>query len=130
MLDLDYFKRINDTWGHPAGDAVLRQVAVVINEQIREVDMCSRLGGEEFAVLLAGAARVAAREFAERLRRKIAEIVVLHEGSNITVTVSIGVATLRATDGSADAALLRADRALYQAKEQGRDQVKVIASEA
>lgn len=130
MLDLDYFKNINDTWGHAAGDAVLREVAVVINAQIREVDLCSRLGGEEFAVLLTGAAPVAAREFAERLRRRIAEIAVKHEDDTIKVTVSIGVAALRAVDDSADAALLRADRALYKAKEVGRDRVEIIASEA
>lgn len=130
MLDLDYFKNINDTWGHPAGDAVLREVATVINEQIRQVDLCSRLGGEEFAVLLTGAAPEAAREFAERLRRKIAEIVVNHEGNKIKVTASIGVAALRAADDSADASLLRADRALYKAKETGRDRVESIASDA
>jgi diguanylate cyclase (GGDEF)-like protein/PAS domain S-box-containing protein len=123
MLDLDFFKRINDTWGHPAGDEVLRQVAAVINEQIREVDLCGRIGGEEFAVLLAGAAPLAAREFAERLRRKIAAITVNHEGNKIKVTVSIGVAAMRAADDSPDAALLRADRALYNAKEVGRDRV-------
>lgn len=130
MLDLDFFKRINDTWGHAAGDAVLRAVAAVVNAQIREVDLCSRLGGEEFAVLLTGAAPVAAREFAERLRRKIAENVVIHEGNRIAVTASIGVAALLAADDSADAALLRADRALYKAKEVGRDRVEIIASEA
>lgn len=128
MLDLDYFKRINDTWGHPAGDAVLSRVATEINEQIREVDLCSRIGGEEFAVLLTGAAPVAAREFAERLRRRIADITVMHEGNSIKVTASIGVSALRATDADADAALMRADRALYNAKEAGRDRVEVIAT--
>jgi diguanylate cyclase (GGDEF)-like protein/PAS domain S-box-containing protein len=128
MLDLDYFKKINDTWGHPAGDAVLRRVGEVINAQIREVDLCSRLGGEEFAVLLTGATPVAAREFAERLRRSIADITVMHEGSSIKVTASIGVAALRATDTDADAALMRADRALYGAKEAGRDRVEIIVS--
>lgn len=130
MLDLDFFKRINDTHGHPAGDAVLRRIAEVINEQIRQIDFCSRLGGEEFAMLLAGAAPVAALEFAERLRRKIAEIVVMYEDKSIRVTASIGVAALRAADDSADASLLRADRALYKAKETGRDRVEIIASEA
>lgn len=128
MLDLDFFKKINDTWGHPAGDAVLRQVGEVINAQIREVDLCSRLGGEEFAVLLTGATPEAAREFADRLRRRIADITVLHEGQHIKITASIGVAALRATDADADAALMRADRALYSAKEAGRDRVEIIAT--
>ena len=128
MLDLDYFKKVNDTWGHPAGDAVLRQVAAVINEQIREVDLCGRLGGEEFAVLLTGAAPAAAREFAERLRRKIAGVSVVYEGQAIKVTVSIGVAALLTADDNADAALLRADQALYKAKTMGRDRVEIIAA--
>lgn len=106
-----------------------QKVAAVINEQIRQVDMCGRLGGEEFAVLLAGAAPVAAKEFADRLRRKIAQSPIRHEGREITVTVSIGVAALRAGDDSADAALLRADQALYKAKEAGRDRVEIIAGE-
>lgn len=130
MLDLDHFKRVNDTWGHAAGDAVLRGVAAVINAQIREIDLCSRLGGEEFAVLLTGATPPAAREFAERLLRKIAQGTVRHEGEEITVTASIGVTALRATDDTADAALLRADRALYRAKEAGRDRVEIIAGDA
>jgi len=130
MLDLDYFKNINDSWGHAAGDAVLREVATVINAQIREIDLCSRIGGEEFAVLLTGAAPEAAREFAERLRRSIADITVMHGGNSIQVTASIGVAALRATDTDADAALMRADRALYRAKEAGRDRVEVIAAGA
>lgn len=129
MLDLDYFKNINDTWGHPAGDAVLREVAMVITAQIREVDLCSRIGGEEFAVLLTGAAPAAAREFAERLRRRIAEITVMHEGNSIRVTASIGVAALSAVDVDADASLMRADRALYSAKEAGRDRIEVLAAE-
>lgn len=129
MLDLDYFKNINDTWGHPAGDAVLREVAAAITAQIREVDLCSRIGGEEFAVLLTGAVPAAAREFAERLRRRIAEIRVMHEGHSIQVTASIGVAALSAADADADASLMRADRALYSAKEAGRDRIEVLAAE-
>ena len=81
-------------------------------------------------MLLAGAAPVAAREFADRLRRKIAENAVRHEGKDIMVTVSIGVAALRAADDNADAALLRADQALYKAKETGRDRVEIVVSEA
>lgn len=130
MLDLDYFKRINDTWGHPAGDAVLRQVAQVIRDEIREVDGCGRLGGEEFAIVLAGAAPAAAREFAERLRRTIADVCVAFEDANIRITVSIGVAALDVEDESADVALQRADRALYKAKGVGRDRVIVFTAEA
>jgi len=128
ILDLDYFKSVNDTHGHPGGDAVLRQVAAVIRDEIRQVDMCSRLGGEEFAVLLTGATLAAAREFAERLRREIAALTIMHEGRAITVTASIGVTALQAGDDNADAALLLADRALYRAKDVGRDRVEVMVA--
>jgi diguanylate cyclase (GGDEF)-like protein len=130
MLDLDYFKRINDTHGHAAGDEVLRQVAILIRDETRRVDLCSRIGGEEFAILLAGAAPGPAREFAERLRGKIADAAIVHEGKVIAVTASIGIAAMKATDDSADAALLRADGALYHAKDFGRNQVKVVAEDA
>jgi len=129
MLDLDYFKRINDTHGHAAGDEVLRQVARLISGETRRVDMCSRLGGEEFSILLAGAAQDAAREFAERLRAKIAAAAIVYEGKMMSVTASIGIAAMKSTDDSADAALLRADGALYHAKDFGRNQVKVVAED-
>jgi diguanylate cyclase (GGDEF)-like protein/PAS domain S-box-containing protein len=125
MLDLDNFKKINDTHGHPAGDSVLRHVAELISTRIRAVDACGRLGGEEFSILLTGAALPAAAEFADRLRRAIAGSPTLHEGLSLAVTVSVGVAALRAEDEGADAALLRADRALYRAKESGRDRIEV-----
>ena len=125
MLDLDYFKRINDSYGHPTGDAVLRQVAVLIRDEIRKVDLCGRIGGEEFAILVAGAGTAAAQEFAERVRCKIAGTPIVYEGRVIAMTASIGIAVMQANDADADAALLRADRALYQAKEGGRNQVEV-----
>ncbi len=126
MLDLDYFKRINDTHGHAAGDEVLRQVAMLIRDETRRVDLCSRLGGEEFAILLAGATLIAASEFAERLRGKIAAAAIIHDGKAISVTASIGISAMKASDDAADAALLRADGALYHAKDFGRNQVKVV----
>lgn len=127
MLDLDHFKVVNDNHGHPAGDALLRRVAEVIGAQIRRVDLCSRIGGEEFAIILAGASAAAAKEHAERLRQSIAEAGVEHEGQTIRVTASIGIAVMRAADGNADAALQRADAALYAAKSQGRNRVEVAA---
>ena len=127
MIDLDHFKNINDSCGHAAGDVVLRQVAMLIRDETRRVDLCSRIGGEEFAVLLAGASPAAARDFAERLRSKIAVAVHEHEGRSMSVTASIGIAAMRAVDSSADAALLRADAALYQAKDGGRNQVVLTA---
>lgn len=130
MLDVDYFKRVNDTHGHAAGDEVLRQVATLIREEPRRVDLCARIGGEEFAVILAGASAESAREFAERLRRKIAAAAIIFEGKALAVTVSVGVAAMRPADESADASLLRADGALYKAKEAGRNQVKLAEESA
>lgn len=130
MLDLDYFKSINDTHGHAAGDEVLRQVAMLIRDATRRVDLCSRIGGEEFAILLAGAALDAARDFAERLRSRIAAAAIVHEGKVIAVTASIGISAMKPTDRSADASLLRADGALYHAKDFGRNQVKVVEGDA
>jgi diguanylate cyclase (GGDEF)-like protein len=127
MLDLDFFKRVNDTHGHATGDAVLRHFAALIRAEIRQIDTPSRLGGEEFAILLPGATPVAAMEFAERVRKKVAESPLSHDGHDITVTVSIGIAAMNAADEDTDDALGRADAALYRAKQAGRNRVEVVA---
>jgi diguanylate cyclase (GGDEF)-like protein/PAS domain S-box-containing protein len=126
LLDLDSFKRINDTYGHAAGDAVLCQFASVIRGSIREIDVAARVGGEEFAIILPGATRTAALEFAERLRARVAETPAQHMGKSIRFTVSIGIAAMEAADSEAGAALVRADTALYRAKQSGRDRVEVV----
>lgn len=126
MVDLDYFKRVNDSYGHATGDAVLKHFADVIRSEIREIDTGSRLGGEEFALILPGATLAAAREVAERLRRKVAEAPVAHDGRAIPITVSIGIAGMSAHDGNADASLVRADAALYRAKQAGRNRVEIV----
>ncbi|MBJ2149706.1 sensor domain-containing diguanylate cyclase [Paracoccus sp. IB05] len=119
MIDLDRFKLVNDTFGHPVGDIVLKTVATTIQSSLRKSDALGRLGGEEFAVLLPGADATGALAFADRLRneiatRKLAEIA----GAN--VTLSIGIADHRAGE-SRDAWLARADHALYAAKTTGRN---------
>ena len=125
MLDLDLFKRVNDEYGHLTGDAVLVHFATLMREELRKIDTGGRVGGEEFAIILAGADLAAAQVFAERLRQKIAGTPLLHQGLTIAVTVSIGISDLNATDTSADAVLMRADEALYQAKRNGRNRVAV-----
>jgi diguanylate cyclase (GGDEF)-like protein len=125
MLDLDFFKRVNDTYGHATGDEVLRHCARLISNEIRQIDSASRLGGEEFAVILPGATPTAALEFAERLRRKVAESVTEHDGETIRVTVSIGVSSMSRDDHGGEDALARADLALYRAKAAGRNRVEV-----
>lgn len=125
MLDSDHFKQINDTFGHATGDDVLRHLAVLMQDQLRKIDTVGRVGGEEFAMLLPGADLPAAEVFAERLRKKIAETPMAYDDSVIPLTVSIGVAGMKAGDASADDALVRADRALFRAKVCGRNNVAV-----
>lgn len=124
MLDIDHFKTINDRHGHAAGDAVLRHLAGLMRGGQRKIDTLGRVGGEEFAVLLPGADADAAAAYAERLRQKVADTpLAAEDGSQIAITVSIGIAEILAADAAADAALIRADKALYSAKEAGRNRV-------
>ena len=127
---MDHFKRINDGWGHPAGDGVLRTIAQLIAGHLRHSDVLSRYGGEEFVILLPDTSTTAACEIGERIRRAIAA-----EPQEIpaAVTVSVGVAALEsfgdeALTDLAQQLLTSADAALYRAKQQGRDQV--VAAEA
>ncbi len=121
MLDLDYFKRINDTYGHSTGDQVLRQFAQIIRQTSRTIDIPARLGGEEFAILLPGAVKADAMAMAERLRKRVAEAFISHEKGSVYITVSIGAAALSADDVDGDAVLGYADAALYKAKDSGRN---------
>ncbi|MCC8998209.1 MAG: diguanylate cyclase, partial [Candidatus Contendobacter sp.] len=125
MFDLDHFKRVNDQYGHAAGDDVLRHFSAVARQMLRQVDLLGRLGGEEFAALLPGTDFEGAQQLAERLRRIVAESPVTTAGGVIKVTVSIGVTAFAPTDSVADAILGRADRALYRAKNQGRNRVEI-----
>lgn len=123
MLDLDYFKGVNDHFGHPAGDKVLRAVASMMGQCIRESDMLARYGGEEFAVVLSGTDLEGAIELAERIRSRMETgLQVRYDGQAIGVTVSLGVAQLQAGEDFAGL-LKRADRALYRAKQGGRNLV-------
>jgi diguanylate cyclase (GGDEF)-like protein len=123
MLDLDHFKRVNDTYGHAAGDAVLRHFAELAQTSLREIDLIGRLGGEEFGVLLPGTTQPGAIELAERLREAVAAAPVMAGEHQIPVTVSIGIAEFDPTDPHPDDILARADVALYKAKESGRNRV-------
>lgn len=123
MIDVDNFKRINDTFGHATGDNVLRHLATLMQQELRKIDTLGRIGGEEFAVILPGADLLAAEVFAERLRQKVALTPTAHNNSSIPLTVSIGVTEMKPSDASADDGLVRADRALYHSKECGRNKV-------
>lgn len=128
MLDIDHFKKINDTYGHPTGDAALYQLGTIFRSIARRIDVVGRLGGEEFAILLVGADAQEATTFAERLRTTVSDTTVVYGSLEFHMTLSIGVATLSATDDSPDAPLARADKALYEAKSQGRNCV-IVAEE-
>ena len=118
-LDLDHFKAINDTHGHAVGDEALRAFAGRIRGPLRQSDHLARLGGEEFIVLLPGAALEKAHEIAERLRAIVAEAPLV-DAPRVAVTVSIGVAAFRPGDSGTEL-LARADAAAYEAKRSGRD---------
>ncbi len=124
LLDLDHFKRVNDTWGHPAGDAVLKNVAQVANNSVRVTDLVGRLGGEEFIILLPATSVEAARRLAEKLRANLERCPTQWENHSITSTASIGVAgTTAAENHDFDHLYSVADKALYMAKEKGRNRV-------
>jgi len=123
MLDIDFFKSVNDEHGHAAGDQVLKRVAETCAAGIRPYDLLGRLGGEEFAVLLPDADPATAGMIAERLRIAISASPALVDGVALPVTVSIGVSVLAPEDAAIDPLLDRADRALYEAKHGGRNRV-------
>lgn len=125
MLDLDFFKKINDTFGHATGDGVLQAFVKRALESLRQSDVIGRLGGEEFAVIMPETAHAAAAAAAERLRAHVAEKPLIAGREAVPATVSVGVATFDARDTSIDKLLHRADQALYRAKNGGRDRVEI-----
>ncbi|MBL8958090.1 MAG: GGDEF domain-containing protein, partial [Myxococcaceae bacterium] len=130
MIDVDHFKRVNDTHGHDGGDLVLKAIADVLRARTRGHDVVSRLGGEELLVILPGASLEAAEEKAEALRAAIAKLELSHRGRRIEVTASFGVSAFP-EHGSHGAELTRAaDQALYTAKRTGRDRVVTAAAPA
>lgn len=125
MVDIDFFKRINDTYGHQAGDLVLKSFADISRHALREFDICGRLGGEEFAVLLPETNKDSALQVAERLRLTIenANISLPSGGAAIKIAVSIGVSSLSSKEDSIAVLISKADKALYEAKNTGRNRV-------
>ena len=123
-FDADHFKQVNDRHGHPAGDAVLRHLAVGLGATFRDLDLVARSGGEEFLVLMPGTGLDGAQAAADRLCRMVAAQTVDVDGVQIRYTVSAGVATMDADVDGLDALIKRADLALYQAKALGRNRVE------
>lgn len=121
LLDIDHFKRVNDTYGHPAGDLVIHNIAQAIRDSLRQDDITGRLGGEEFAVLLPKANMQQAMHLAERIRERVAATPTITQTETIYVTISVGVALLYGQDENSVQS--QADQALYQAKNAGRNRV-------
>ncbi|PCI59851.1 MAG: hypothetical protein COB35_10555 [Gammaproteobacteria bacterium] len=124
MIDIDYFKNVNDTYGHAMGDRAIINIAKILRKNLREYDIVGRLGGEEFAMYLSQCPIVKAQDIAERLRAKVADEKVSFQRKEISLTISIGISTV-ADDDDIHQVLLRADKALYQAKNSGRNRVVV-----
>ncbi len=127
MIDIDFFKKVNDTYGHASGDAVLRKVAAIIKEQLRESDIPSRYGGEEFAILLPFTHIEEAKIVGERLRKAVEVTPIPIDNQSINVTISMGLAEFKQEE-SGEELFARADKALYEAKETGRNRV-IISNE-
>jgi diguanylate cyclase (GGDEF)-like protein/PAS domain S-box-containing protein len=123
-IDADFFKNINDTWGHAAGDDVLRNLARTLAENVREIDVVARLGGEEFAALLPSTDLAGAIRLAERFRGAVESQRVRHGDAEIGYTVSIGIASMEAGVSGVDQLLKLADDALYAAKRAGRNRIR------
>jgi diguanylate cyclase (GGDEF)-like protein len=126
MLDIDFFKRFNDTYGHACGDVVLQMVASVVQQNTRNQDMAARYGGEEFVVMLCDTNASTAVKIAERIRTSIENLDILYDGQHLNLTISIGVAEKKAgTDQNARVLVDRADKALYNSKQTGRNKVSL-----
>ena len=126
LLDIDHFKTINDTFGHLAGDEMLRRVAAVIAQEIDDLDtLFGRIGGEEFALMVPGADLIEAQGFAEWIRSRICETTFVIDGTELDVTVSLGVAEKQPGQTNLTSLIARADKALYAAKAAGRNNVQL-----
>jgi len=121
-LDIDHFKRVNDSWGHDVGDSVIKNVAQQLSKSSRQTDVVCRNGGEEFLIILPGADREMAAVIAERVRKKIEQLEIIPVGH---ITLSIGVALWEADDTPLERIFKQADDALYAAKHAGRNRVVV-----
>jgi diguanylate cyclase (GGDEF)-like protein len=130
LVDIDHFKKVNDTHGHPAGDAVLRGVAAIAASQARETDMVARYGGEELALVLPETDSAGARAIAERLRSAVASADHATDKGHLRVTISLGIATWPGDGAAAEELIEAADKALYRAKQAGRNRVECARGKA
>jgi diguanylate cyclase (GGDEF)-like protein len=130
MIDVDYFKNYNDKYGHLVGDAILREVAATIKENIRQIDLLGRYGGEEFILVLTETGSEQSKFVAERIRKAVEEKQIKVYDENLGITISIGVATFPKDAEVPQAIIEKADQALYCAKEAGRNRVCLYPAKA
>ncbi|MBK5258208.1 MAG: diguanylate cyclase [Thermoanaerobaculia bacterium] len=125
MIDIDFFKKVNDTYGHAVGDDVLKRVAVLYRDSVRSTDLVARYGGEEFAVMMPETALADAITFAEKIRNMVESTPIETQSGPLSITVSLGVASVPGTKiNSSKELIVAADKALYRAKHGGRNQVQ------
>lgn len=126
MLDIDHFKKVNDVYGHKAGDDVIRFISKTIRNSVRKVDFAARYGGEEFVILLNNTTVESAAKIAEKIRNLVRDASVNADGIILSVTASFGVSSFPEPSMSAGELVKNADTALYYSKEHGRDQVNIF----
>ena len=126
MIDIDYFKQFNDTFGHLAGDTLLRELGTSLSQHTRGQDVVCRFGGEEFAIILTSASSEAAHTRAQRLCEEVRKLTVVFRGQTLgRITLSVGIAGYPGSGNDAEELLRKADEALYRAKTEGRDRIVV-----
>ena len=128
MMDIDYFKKVNDVYGHICGDKVLVNVANLLKKTVRGIDLVSRFGGEEFIVLIPETDLKGVQLLAERMRLEIADTPIEHNGKSFHISISIGIAMIDANNGDFEGMINQADIALYKAKDKGRNRVELYDS--
>lgn len=129
MMDIDHFKKINDNFGHPAGDEVLRQMAAILKDVTRTTDIVGRYGGEEFGILLIDSNAKQSLRVTERLRDRISRLVVKHLNDEIRFTISMGLTEISNSFQTHEQWIQLADQALYQSKSNGRDRLTILGTE-
>ena len=125
IMDIDHFKKINDTHGHQIGDKFLLEIANLLSTHTRDFDFACRYGGEEFLLVLPNATTRNTFKRAEQIRSKCADIRIEHENKDVSITISMGIATYPRHSKNVDELLTKADKALYRSKRRGRNQVTV-----